>query len=68
MLHGTVQSLDESMSHVPHGENMDLCLQFTLVHGSALGTATPKEPKINLFHIYSKKLGGTVVMEVLRQI
>jgi hypothetical protein len=39
---------------VPRGENVDLCLQVTLVHGSALGTATPKQPKINLWHIVEK--------------
>ena len=32
------------------GENMDLCL--TLVHGSAMGTTTPKQPKINLLFCF----------------
>ena len=36
---------------VPRGENLDLCLQITLVHGGAVGTATPKQPKINLVHV-----------------
>ena len=30
---------------VPRRENMDLCLQVTLMHGSAAGTAMPKQPK-----------------------
>ena len=33
------------------GENLDLCLQGTLMHGKAVGTATPKQPKIKLLHI-----------------
>ena len=36
------------MNRVPRGDNLDLCLQVTLVHGGAVGTATPKQPKINL--------------------
>ena len=40
-----------AMNCVPRGENMDLSLQVTLVHDSAVGTATPKHPKINLLHI-----------------
>ena len=40
------------MNHVPCGENLDVCLQVTLVHGSAVCTATSKQPKINLLHIY----------------
>ena len=42
-----------AMNCVPRGENMDLCLQVTLQHGSAAGAATPKHPKINL--IYSRE-------------
>jgi len=57
-----------AMNHVPCGENLDLCLQVTLVHGSAVGTATPKQPNINLLHIKSKKVDVTVVTEVLRHI
>jgi hypothetical protein len=56
------------MNHVPCGENLDLCLQVTLVHGSAVGSATPKQPNINLLHIKSKKVDVTVVTEVLRHI
>ena len=51
-----------SMNRVPRGENLDLCLQLTLVHGSAVGTATPKQPNINLLHIPSKKLDVTLEM------
>ena len=40
-----------AMNRVPRGENMVLCLQVALVHGGAVGTATPKQPKINLVHI-----------------
>ena len=36
------------MNRVPHGENMDLCLQATLTQHSAPGTATLEQPKINL--------------------
>ena len=43
-----------AMNRVPCGETMDLCLQFTLVHGSTVGTATPKQPKFNLLHISSR--------------
>ena len=39
-----------AMNCMPRGENMDLLLQVTLVHGSAVGTVTPKQPKINLLH------------------
>jgi hypothetical protein len=39
------------MNRVRRGENLDLCLQVTLVHGTAVGTATPKQPKIKLLHI-----------------
>ena len=38
-----------TMNHMPREENLDLWLD--LVHGSAVGTATPKQPKINLLHI-----------------
>ena len=44
------------MNRVPRGENMGLCLQVTLVHGGAVGTATPKQPKINLLHIHPRTL------------
>ena len=40
-----------TMNCVSRAENLDLCLQVTLVHGSAVGTAPPKQPKINLLHI-----------------
>ena len=40
-----------AMNRVPHGEDLDLCLQVTLVHGSAVGTARPKQAKINLLHM-----------------
>ena len=40
-----------AMNRVPRGEKLDLCLQVTLVHGSAVSTATPKRPKINLLHV-----------------
>ena len=45
----TAQSLHQCSAG--HGENLDLCLEVTLVHGSAMGTAMPKQPKINLLHI-----------------
>ena len=34
---------------------MNLCLQDTLVHGSAVGTATPKHPKIRYSQMQSGK-------------
>ena len=43
-------------NRVPREEKLDLCLQATLVHGSAVGTATLKQPKINPLHIQSRKL------------
>ena len=36
-----------AVTRMPRGENMDLCPQITLVRGSAVGTAMPKQPKIN---------------------
>ena len=46
---------------VPCGENMDLCLQDTLVHSSAVGIAMPKQPKIK----YSQNwLGQSAIMAV----
>jgi hypothetical protein len=56
------------MNPVPRVDNLGLCLQVTLVHGSAVGSATPKQPNINLLHIKSKKVDVTVVTEVLRHI
>ena len=34
----------------PRRENLDLCLQIGPMHGSAAGTATPKQPKIANVH------------------
>ena len=53
---------------VPRGMNLDLCLQVTLVHGNALGTAAPNQSKINLLHTQSRKLDVTVVVVMLHQI
>ena len=62
------EQCSHAMNRVPRGENVGLCLQVILVHGSAVGTATPKQPKFNLLHIYSRKVDVTVVMEMLSQI
>ena len=52
-----------AMKCVPRGENLDLCLQVTLVHGRAVGTATPEQPKMNLLHVQSRKPDVTVVVD-----
>ena len=50
-------------NHALHSENMILCLQDTLVHGIAVGTATPKHPNIRYSQIYS---GKSVIIAVGR--
>ena len=42
------------MNGVPREENLDLCLQATVVRGSAVGTAAPRQPQINLWHVWSR--------------
>ena len=53
-----------AMNRVPRREDLDLCPPVTLVDGSAVGAATPKQPKINLPQIWSRKPDVTVVVEM----
>ena len=52
-------------SRAPRGENMDPYLQVTLVHGSAVGTATPKHPKDQSVALLVEDWLGVVVISQL---
>ena len=51
VLQGAVQPPDISCGQKA---NLDLCLQRIPMHGSAVGTATPKQPKRSEIHGFNK--------------